>query len=104
MKTAVESSPMNVRQPPHEGIVITDFVRERDAYLRMEKELLEKYPEQFVAIYQGELVAVNSDKIKLIEEVQQKVGPVRAYIRKVTKELPRIKLPTSRKLPQVAGL
>jgi len=88
-----------LRQPSHEGIVITDFVRERDTYLRMENELLGKYPEQFVAIYQGELVAVNSDKIKLIEEVQQKVGAVRAYIRKVTKELPLIKLPTSRRLP-----
>jgi len=42
------------------------------------------------------VVAVAQDKLAVIEETRQKLGPVRAYIRCVGKELPRIRLPHGR--------
>jgi len=101
LKNAVQKLTETVRgiaRPGSTGIVMSDFVRERDAYLRMERELLDKYPEQFVGIYKGELVAVNPDKMELMVEIRKTKGNIRAFIRKVAEEQPQIKLPTSRRM------
>lgn len=80
------------------GSDLADFIENREAYLKMKDRLLKQYPGQFIAIYNGKLVAVNPDKAALIKETREKIGNVRAYIQEVRKEEFRIKMPTSRRL------
>ena len=75
-----------------------DFVKERDAYLRMESKLLKEYPGQFVGFHGGEFIAASLDKMELVEKIQVKAGNVRAYIREVAKEQPRVREPASRRM------
>ncbi len=80
------------------GNTETDFLKERDAYLGMKSELLPEHRGKFAAIYEGRLIAVDKDKIKLIERVRKELGPVRAFIQKIEDDEPQVRLPTSRRL------
>ncbi len=64
----------------------------------MKQNLLEKYPGQYAGIYEGELIAVNPDKMELITEIRREMGNVRVLIQKIVADEPRIRLPVSRKL------
>ncbi|MEM7131872.1 MAG: type II toxin-antitoxin system RelB/DinJ family antitoxin [Chloroflexota bacterium] len=53
--------------PEHEAIL-----KEREAYEVMHTELRELYPDQYVAVYQGEVVDHDSDKVALIIRRREK--------------------------------
>ncbi len=63
----------------------------------MKHDLLRKHRNKFVAIYQGQVVAVDRDKSHLIARVRKELG-VSAFIAKIEKDRPRYKLPTKRRL------
>lgn len=72
--------------------------KEEQAYKAMEEDLLEKHPGQFAAFYREKLIAVRSDKVELMHAVEREIGRVRYYIRRISKELPKVRLPKSRRL------
>lgn len=71
------------------GDVVSAFEREIAAYEALKPSLLAEYEGQFVAVYQGEVVASGDDKFALSRKVRERHGPVICYIEKVTAETPR---------------
>ncbi|MCX6022465.1 MAG: DUF5678 domain-containing protein [Chloroflexi bacterium] len=61
----------------------TDLERFRDDALYLDKhrqELLDQYPERWVAVYEHQIVAVAKDMQKLVEKVKQKgLSPGHVY-------------------------
>ena len=55
----------------------------------MRAELLTQYADQFVAIYQGKVVASGSEKLALLDKVREQYGNVVCYIEKVAPDSPR---------------
>ena len=73
------------------------FEREVEAFERLRPALLESYAGQFVAIYQGEVVATGDDKLLLLHQIRERFGDVVCYIEKVTADSPRIvRMPSMR--------
>jgi hypothetical protein len=70
--------------------------RERGAaFERMRAALLEKYPGQYVAIYQGEVIASGDEKLALLEHVREQFGHIVCYIEKVSADSPRtVRMPS----------
>src|SRR5437867_2179471 len=52
------------------------LTREERAFRRKKKELLKKYENEYVALYQGEVVDHDPDDIVLVERARQKLGRV----------------------------
>ena len=77
------------------------FLKNRQAYLKMKPELLEKYAGQFAAFYEEEFIAVNPDKTELIKEVKKICGSVRALIQHITKDEPQIRLSVCRRFSAI---
>lgn len=65
------------------------FEKEVAAFERMKPELLEKYPGQFVAIYQGNVAVHGANETDVFNCFLEKFGPVICYIEKVQPETPR---------------
>lgn len=74
-----------------------ELLLEEKAYLEMQEELLDKYTGQFAGFYKGKLIAVRPDKHELMRAVEKEIGQVRYYIRNISKEVPRVRLPKPRK-------
>lgn len=71
--------------------------REVAAYEQLKPTLLEQYAGQYVAIYQGQVVASGTDKLALIDQVRQRLGHVVFYAEKVTPDSPRtVRMPSVR--------
>lgn len=71
--------------------------REIAAYEQLKPTLLEQYPGQYVAIYQGQVVASGTDRLALVDQVRQRLGNVICYVEKVSPESPRtIRMPSVR--------
>lgn len=69
--------------------------REIAAYERLKPTLLEQYMRQYVAIYQGQVVASGTDKLALVDQVRQRLGKVICYVEKVSTESPRtVRMPS----------
>ncbi|MEZ4865635.1 MAG: DUF5678 domain-containing protein [Caldilineaceae bacterium] len=66
-----------------------EFAREVAAFERLKPELIERYYGRVVAIYQGEVVAVGDDRMDVLGEVLERLGPVPCYIEWVTEQTPR---------------
>ena len=64
----------------------------------MKGELLSKHRGEFAAIYDGDLIDIDSEKGRLIARVREKLGPVRAFIQKIEDKEPQVRLPTPRRL------
>ncbi|MEW6621463.1 MAG: DUF5678 domain-containing protein [bacterium] len=58
-------------------------LKEKEAYLKMEKELIEKYQGKFVALLNGEVVGVGEDEIELAMRIYKEKGYVPMYIGQV---------------------
>jgi uncharacterized protein (DUF3084 family) len=73
------------------------FEQEVAAFERMRADLLAQYAGQFVAIYQGQVVASGSEKLALLDQVRQQYGNVVCYIEKVAPDSPRtVRMPSVR--------
>lgn len=77
-----------ISSPSHEQRT-QEFEAEIANFERLKAQLLQQYPNKFVAIYQGEMVAVGDDKMNVLATVQGKFGNVPCYITKVTEDGPR---------------
>jgi uncharacterized protein (DUF3084 family) len=73
------------------------FEQEVAAFERMRADLLAQHAGQFVAIYQGQVVASGDEKLALLDQVRQKYGNVVCYIEKVAPDSPRtVRMPSVR--------
>lgn len=60
--------------------------REREAYVSLHPVLLDKHADEYVAIYQGQLVDHDSDKLALFERIDVRFPEEFVLIRKVEAE------------------
>ncbi|HEY4688144.1 MAG TPA: DUF5678 domain-containing protein [Anaerolineae bacterium] len=60
------------------------FEREKAAFQALKPELLKRYPGQFVAIVNGQVVEVGDDKIQVIDRVHERLGQVSMYVQQIT--------------------
>jgi len=73
------------------------FEQEIAAFEQLRPALLKQYPGQYVAIYQGEVVAINNEKLALLDRVREQFGNVVCYIEKVAPDSPRtVRIPSFR--------
>lgn len=61
-----------------------DFEAEIAHFERLKPQLLQQHSGRFVAIYQGEVVAVGDDKMDVLATVQAAYGDIACYITQVT--------------------
>jgi hypothetical protein len=66
--------------------VMVDFEKEAAAFEKLKPLLLQHYPDKYVAIYGGEVVASGDNQFTLLKQVHQTYGPVACYIDKVEAE------------------
>jgi hypothetical protein len=57
-------------------------------------DLLKKYKNMFVAIWDEKVVDFDEDKIKLARRVYEEIGYLPIYIQKVQKEIPTVRIPS----------
>jgi hypothetical protein len=75
--------------------VLGNFEQEAAAYETLKPFLLQHYLGQYVAIYQGEVVASGNNQFTLLKQVHKKYGPVACYIDKVEAEdRPPVRIPS----------
>lgn len=65
------------------------FEREVTAFKALKPELLKQYLDQYVAIYQGQVVGHGNNRLALVKEVYEQFGEVPCYVEKVSLEPPR---------------
>jgi len=71
------------------------FEQEIAAFEQLKPTLFEQYDGQYVAIYQGKVVANGAEKLALLDQVRERLGPVVCYIEKVTVASPRtVRMPS----------
>lgn len=76
---------------------VAAFEQEVAAFERMKTALLEKYAGQYVAVYQGKVVASGDEKLVLLDRVRKQFGHIVCYIEKVAPESPRtVRMPSVR--------
>jgi hypothetical protein len=56
------------------------FEAEAAAFDRLRSSLLEQFKGQYVAVYQGKVVASGGDRFELLRQVHQEFGPIPCYI------------------------
>ena len=66
----------------------------------LKPELLTTHPNEFVAIYQQQIVGFDTDEMNLIRRVYEQYGPVPCYVEKIVPETPRKVRITSRWKPR----
>ncbi len=72
------------------------FEQEVAAFEQQKPQLLQTYPGKIVAIYQGQVVAVGDDRLRVHEEVIKRYGNVPCYVENVAVAVPRLVRITSR--------
>jgi hypothetical protein len=73
------------------------FEQEVAAFEQLRPALLEQYAGQYVAIYQGQVVASGDEKLALLDQVRERFGPIVCYIEKVSPDSPRtVRMPSVR--------
>jgi len=71
------------------------FEQEVAAFEALKPGLLEQFPDQYVAIYQGQVVGNGDNRLALVKEVYDQFGEVPCYVEKVTLEPPRrVRIPS----------
>ena len=76
--------------PEPETSMETAFAQEVAAFEHLQPTLQKEFAEQYVAIYQGEVVAHGSEKLAVLQAVRTQLGQVVCYIEKVSAAAPRI--------------
>lgn len=77
------------QQTPSAPPVPAEFEREVAAFEQLKPLLQEQYGGRVVAIHQGQVVAVGSDKMAVLDSVLETLGPVPCYIEWVEPDTPR---------------
>ena len=73
------------------------FAQEIAAFEQLKPTLFQQYAGEFVAIYQGKVVASGSEKLALLDQVREQFGNVICYIEKVAPDSPRtVRMPSVR--------
>lgn len=80
----------NLQTNDYSDTILNEFEKNRKAYEKKEKSLLEKYRGKYVALCNGKLVAVGPNRKQVIEEAIEKEPTSRPYIRKVGQKIPSI--------------
>lgn len=71
------------------------FEQEMAAFKALLPELLTQYPNQYVAIHQGQVVGYGDNRLALVKEIYNQFGEVPCYVGKVTLEPPRrVRMPS----------
>lgn len=74
---------------------LTAFEQEIAAFEALKPALLEQYRGQYVAIYQGEVVASGERKLDVSRQVRESHGPVIYYVELVAEDAPRkVRIPS----------
>lgn len=74
----------------------TDFAREVESFERLRPTLQAQYAGQAVAIHGGKVVASGNDKMALLAQVWQELGPVPCYVEWVEAAAPRrVRVPSA---------
>lgn len=77
--------------------IMQAFEQEVEAFERLKPVLLAQYAGQYVAIYQGQVVASGGEKLALLDKVREQFGNVVCYIEKVSPDSPRtVRMPSAR--------
>lgn len=77
--------------------ILQAFEQEIAAFELLNPTLLEQYPEQYVAIYQGQVIATGDEKLALLEQVREQFGNIVCYIEKASPDSPRtVRMPSIR--------
>ena len=74
----------------------TELLAEEHAFQKIKHRLLEEYAGQFAGFYKGELIAIRPNKLELMQAVEDKIGHVRYYIRRISEELTKVNMPRPR--------
>ncbi len=69
-----------------EEIVMDDRMKSWETYLRNEKELLRDHRGKYVAIYKGDIIAIDESDERLAKMIRDKYGDVSALICKIEEE------------------
>lgn len=69
-----------------EEIVMDDRMRSWETYLRNEKELLRDHRGKYVAIYKGDIIAIDESDERLAKMIRDEYGEVEALICKIEEE------------------
>ena len=69
---------------PTDGEVVAAFAEEVAAFADLKPTLQRQYTNQYVAIYQGQVVANGDIKIEILKQVHGELGPIICYIEKVS--------------------
>lgn len=71
------------------------FEKEVAAFEALKPELLQQYPGQYIAIYQGQVVGHGDNRLSLVKEVYEQFGEVPCYVEKASSELlRRVRIPS----------
>ena len=84
---------MNVTVPSLEGAQeALDAAERREAFWHAHhKEFLERYPEQFVAVADGQVVAADEDLDALLDTLQKKdLAPTQVWLKFITADVRRL--------------
>jgi len=90
-------TPLEDGEEAYDSVAIhAAFEQEVAAFEQQKPQLLQTYPGKIVAIYQGQVVAVGDDRLRVHEEVIEKYGNVPCYVENVAEDVPRLVRITSR--------
>ena len=71
------------------------FEQEIAAFNKLKPTLLQQYPNQYVAIYQGQVVAYGDKKLAVSRQVRESLGAVVYYVALVSPDEPRtVRIPS----------
>ena len=71
------------------------FEQEIAAFNKLKPTLLQQYPNQYVAIYQGQVVAYGDKKLAVSRQVRETLGAVVYYVALVSPDEPRtVRIPS----------
>lgn len=74
---------------PDEAVRFPEFEQEIMAFEQMKPALLEQYPGQAVAIYQGKVVATGKNRMDALRNAEKLFGAIHCYVEWVEPVTPR---------------
>lgn len=95
---AEEASDTGTAMSPAHEIVMDDYMKCWETYLRHEKELIQNHKGKYVAIYKGDIAGIGEDEESLAEMIYEKYGFVEALICKIEEEEEMIQMPPPREI------